>query len=56
MWILGLVIVAVVVIGLLLWVRWRQQRGATPPELQPDDERPPEGRDATWDPRERYDE
>lgn len=56
MWIMGLVVVTVVVLGLLLWLYWRQQRGEPPPELEPDDHGPPEDRDATWDPRERYDD
>ena len=56
MWITGLVLVALIVVGLLLWLRWRQQRGDPPPELESHEDAPPDARDATWDPRERYDD
>lgn len=52
---LGGLVFLVALAALLLWYRSSRRRGEPPPELTEDAEHPPADRDATWDPRERYD-
>lgn len=56
MWIAGTVVAAVALAALAAWLWWRRSAGRPPPELSEHDEGPPPDRDATWDPRERYDD